>query len=221
MSDIIERLQSTLASGKDGLLVRFGLGQALVEHERFEEAAEHLQAALAFDEKHSASWLWLGKALEGQGKLAQAVRAWESGLSVAQAQGDQQIVRMLEVFLKRHHGKIPRPTIYHNPVCGTSRKVLQILRDYGTDPIVVEYLRDTPSRHTLAGLLAQAGLTPREAIRSKEELYKVLGLDAPEITDEQLLDAMAENAILINRPFVSTQAGTRLCRPAEVVFEIL
>jgi len=112
-------------------------------------------------------------------------------------------------------------TIYHNPRCGTSRDALQLIREAGVTPTIVEYLIRPPSRPVLVGLIAQAGLTPREAIRDKEPLFTELGLDAPGITDEQLIDAMIENPVLINRPFVVTPAGTRLCRPASVVKEIL
>jgi arsenate reductase (glutaredoxin) len=112
-------------------------------------------------------------------------------------------------------------TIYHNPRCGTSRTVLQILRETGIEPVVVEYLRDPPSRQALQDLIRRSGLTVREAVRAKEPLYKELGLDAPDVSDQALLDAMVANPILINRPFVSTPKGARLCRPAEVVREIL
>ncbi|WP_459618645.1 arsenate reductase (glutaredoxin) [Bordetella sp. 2513F-2] len=112
-------------------------------------------------------------------------------------------------------------TIYHNPRCGTSRTVLQMLRDAGIEPTVIEYLKTPPSRQTLAGLIQQSGLTVREAVRAKESLYTELGLDAPEVDDQALLDAMVENPILINRPFVVTERGARLCRPAETVREIL
>lgn len=112
-------------------------------------------------------------------------------------------------------------TIYHNPRCGTSRTVLQILRETGIEPVVVEYLRDPPSRQALQDLIRRSGLTVREAVRAKEPLYKELGLDALDVSDQALLDAMVANPILINRPFVSTPKGARLCRPAEVVREIL
>lgn len=112
-------------------------------------------------------------------------------------------------------------TIYHNPRCGTSRTVLKMLQDAGIEPVIVEYLRNPPSRQTLTGLIQQSGLSVREAVRAKEPLYHELGLDAPDVSDEELLDAMVANPILINRPFVSTAKGTRLCRPAELVREIL
>jgi len=112
-------------------------------------------------------------------------------------------------------------TIYHNPRCGTSRTVLQHILDAGLKPTIVEYLKQPPSRPVLVGLINQAGLTPREAIRTKESLYTELGLDDAGVSDEALIDAMIDNPILINRPFVVTPLGTLLCRPAERVFEIL
>jgi arsenate reductase len=112
-------------------------------------------------------------------------------------------------------------TIYHNPRCGTSRTVLEYLREAGITPTVVEYLKTPPSRETLKTMIAQAGLSVRDAVRAKEPVYQELGLDAPDVGDDRLLDAMMEHPILINRPFVVTPRGTRLCRPAEVVREIL
>jgi arsenate reductase len=112
-------------------------------------------------------------------------------------------------------------TIYHNPRCGTSRNTLAAIRDAGHEPRVVEYLSHPPSREELQAMLAAAGLTPRAAIRSKESLYAELGLDAPGTTDEALLDAMLAHPVLINRPFVVTPKGVRLCRPFELVQEIL
>jgi len=112
-------------------------------------------------------------------------------------------------------------TIYHNPRCGTSRNALQLLEEAGLKPVVVEYLKNPPSRQTLVGLIEQSGLTVREAIREKEPVFKELGLDADGVSDEQLLDAMVEHPVLINRPFVSTPKGARLCRPYEVVKEII
>ena len=113
------------------------------------------------------------------------------------------------------------PTIYHNPACGTSRTTLALLNSLGYEPTVIEYLKTPPSRDTLAGLVKQAGLEVRDIIRQKEKLYVELGLNDASLTDEQLLDAMVENPILINRPIVSTQLGVRLCRPADLVYEIL
>jgi len=112
-------------------------------------------------------------------------------------------------------------TIYHNPRCGTSRNTLAAIRDAGIEPRVIDYLSNPPTREELQAMLAAAGLTPREAIRSKESLYGELDLDAPEVTDEALLDAMLAHPVLINRPFVVTPKGVRLCRPFELVREIL
>ncbi|NML60912.1 arsenate reductase (glutaredoxin) [Massilia sp. RP-1-19] len=112
-------------------------------------------------------------------------------------------------------------TIYHNPLCGTSRNTLAMIRNAGIEPEVVDYLSATPSRDALAAMIAQAGLTVREAIRSKESVFAELGLDNPALGDDALLDAMVAHPILINRPFVVTPAGARLCRPSEAVLEIL
>lgn len=112
-------------------------------------------------------------------------------------------------------------TIYHNPRCGTSRSALELLQGRGIQPDIVEYLKTPLSRAALASLIRDAGLSPREAIRSKEALFAELKLDGPAVTNDQLLDAMAEHPILMNRPFVVTDKGTRLCRPATVLEEIL
>lgn len=112
-------------------------------------------------------------------------------------------------------------TIYHNPACGTSRNTLAMIRNSGEEPIVIDYLQHPPSRETLVKLIQDAGLGVREAMRQKGTPYAELGLDNPALTDEQLLDAMLAHPILINRPFVVTSKGTRLCRPSEVVLEIL
>ena len=111
--------------------------------------------------------------------------------------------------------------IYHNPRCGTSRTTLERLREKGIAPQVIEYLTTPPSRAELATLIKDAGLTVRGAVRSKEAVYETLHLDDPSVNDDQLLDAMIAHPILINRPFVVTDKGTRLCRPATVVDEIL
>lgn len=111
--------------------------------------------------------------------------------------------------------------IYHNPRCGTSRNVLQALQDHGLDVEVVEYLKQPLGREALAALIKNAGLTVREAVRSKESLYTELGLDDTAVDDEALLLAMEAHPILMNRPFVVTEKGTRLCRPSDVVNEIL
>src|SRR5450830_178031 len=112
-------------------------------------------------------------------------------------------------------------TIYHNPACGTSRNTLGLIRNAGIEPVVIEYLQNPPNRATLVELIDQAGLTVREAIREKGTPYLALGLDDAAVSDEQLLDAMLAHPILINRPFVVTPAGVRLCRPSEHVLDIL
>ncbi|MDP9572699.1 UNVERIFIED_ORG: arsenate reductase [Agrobacterium larrymoorei] len=112
-------------------------------------------------------------------------------------------------------------TIYHNPSCGTSRNTLAMIRNAGIEPTVIEYLQTPPSRAELKAMITDAGLTVREAIREKGTPYAELGLDNPALSDEQLLDAMVKEPILINRPFVVTPLGTRLCRPSEAVLDIL
>jgi arsenate reductase len=112
-------------------------------------------------------------------------------------------------------------TIYHNPLCGTSRKTLEILRDSGTEPKVVEYLKESPSREELKRLYDRAGISPRDGLRSKEPLAKELGLTRPDVSEDEILDAMIEHPVLINRPLVETDKGVRLCRPQDVVREIL
>lgn len=112
-------------------------------------------------------------------------------------------------------------TIYHNPACGTSRNTLDLIRHAGIEPTVVEYLKTPPSKEDLAKMIADAGLSVREAIREKGTPYEELGLADPALSDDQLLDAMIATPILINRPLVVTEMGTRLCRPSEVVLDIL
>ena len=112
-------------------------------------------------------------------------------------------------------------TIFHNPQCGTSRNTLALLRERGIEPQVVDYLRQPPARAVLADMIARAGLTVRQALRSKETLSAELGLADPELDDAALLDAMLAHPVLINRPFVVTPLGVRLCRPAELVLEVL
>ena len=114
-----------------------------------------------------------------------------------------------------------KATIYHNPMCGTSRKTLEILRDSGFDVWIREYMKDPPARDELERLYRSAGMTPREGLRAKEPLAEELGLTRPDITDDEVLDAMVEHPILINRPLVETEKGVRLCRPQEVVREII
>lgn len=112
-------------------------------------------------------------------------------------------------------------TIYHNPACGTSRNTLAMIRNAGEEPQVIEYLAHPPSRDTLSKMIRDAGLSVRDAVRQKEKLYTELGLDNPAVTDAQLIDAMLLHPILINRPFVVADRGTRLCRPPELVLDIL
>lgn len=112
-------------------------------------------------------------------------------------------------------------TIYHNPKCGTSRNTLALIRNAGVEPQVIEYLQTPPDRATLLDLIARAGLSVRDAIRQKETSYRELGLDDASLGDDALIDAMLEHPILINRPFVVTAKGVRLCRPSELVLDIL
>ncbi|HRP64719.1 MAG TPA: arsenate reductase (glutaredoxin) [Thauera sp.] len=112
-------------------------------------------------------------------------------------------------------------TIYHNPRCGTSRNTLAMIRNSGEEPIVIEYLKTPPSRDRLVELIAAAGLGVRGVMRAKEALFAELGLADPTKTDAELIDAMLAHPILINRPIVVTPLGTRLCRPSEVVLDIL
>jgi arsenate reductase (glutaredoxin) len=111
--------------------------------------------------------------------------------------------------------------IYHNPMCGTSRKTLEILHNEGADVTVVEYLKTRPSREELERLYQRAGITPRQGLRDKEPLAAELGLTGPDVSDDAILDAMMEHPILIQRPLVETEKGVRLCRPQEEVRELL
>ena len=112
-------------------------------------------------------------------------------------------------------------TIFHNPKCSTSRNALAIIQASGETPEVIEYLNTPPSREYLVNLLNQMQMAPRELMRSKEAVFTELGLDNPEVSDDQLIDAMISHPILINRPIVVTDKGTVLCRPLERVFEVL
>lgn len=112
-------------------------------------------------------------------------------------------------------------TIYHNPDCGTSRNTLALIHHAGIEPRVIEYLATPPTREQLVKLIDEAGLRPREALREKGTPFAQLGLGDPGVTDEAIIDAMLLHPILINRPFVVTSLGTRLCRPSEVVLDIL
>lgn len=112
-------------------------------------------------------------------------------------------------------------TIYHNPECGTSRNTLAMIRQSGVEPTVIEYLKTPPSRERILELVAAAGLTLRQAIRQKDTPYAELGLADASLSDDALLDAIGRHPVLLNRPFVETPIGTRLCRPSEVVLDIL
>ena len=113
------------------------------------------------------------------------------------------------------------PIIYHNPNCGTSRKVLGMLRDAGTEPTVIEYLKTPPSRAELKDMLTKMGMTPRALLRRRGTPFEELGLDDPTKTDEEILDAMQAHPILMERPVVVTAKGVRLCRPAERLTDLL
>ncbi|MCJ9703451.1 MULTISPECIES: arsenate reductase (glutaredoxin) [unclassified Bradyrhizobium] len=112
-------------------------------------------------------------------------------------------------------------TIYHNPACGTSRNTLAMIRQSGTEPDVIEYLKTPPSRDKLKELIVGLGIPVRALLREKGTPYKELGLDDPKWTDDELIDQMLAHPILINRPIVVTPKGTRLCRPSEAVIDLL
>lgn len=112
-------------------------------------------------------------------------------------------------------------TIYHNPECGTSRNTLTMIRQSGIEPVVIEYLKNPPSRERIVELVAAAGITLRQALRQKDTPYEAIGLADASLTDLALLDAIGQHPVLLNRPFVETPIGTRLCRPSEVVLDIL
>ena len=112
-------------------------------------------------------------------------------------------------------------TIYHNPACGTSRNVLALIRNTGAKPQVIEYLKHPPGRETLFALIAAMGIPARDLLRRKSTPYDDLGLDNPALSDEQLVAQMLIHPVLINRPIVVTPLGTRLCRPSEIVLDIL
>lgn len=111
--------------------------------------------------------------------------------------------------------------IYHNPDCGTSRNTLAMIRNAGIEPQVIEYLKSPPGREELRQMIAMAGLTVRAALREKGTPYAELKLDDPSLSDDELLDAMMAHPVLINRPFVVTPLGVRLCRPSEAVLDLL
>ncbi|HDX8832764.1 TPA: glutaredoxin-dependent arsenate reductase [Klebsiella oxytoca] len=112
-------------------------------------------------------------------------------------------------------------TIYHNPACGTSRNTLEMIRNSGTEPTVIHYLENPPSRDELVKLIADMGIAVRALLRKNVESYEELGLAEDRFTDDRLIDFMLQHPILINRPIVVTPLGTRLCRPSEVVLDIL
>ncbi len=112
-------------------------------------------------------------------------------------------------------------TIFHNPRCGTSRNTLALIRNAGIEPTVVAYLDTPPTREQLTQLVSASGLPAREVLRSKESLCAELGLNDPARTDAELIEAMVAHPVLINRPIVVTELGTRLCRPSELVLDIL
>lgn len=111
--------------------------------------------------------------------------------------------------------------IYHNPACGTSRNTLAMIRNAGIEPEVVLYLESPPTRAELEGLIAASGLSVREVLRRQGTPYEALGLDDPKYSDAELIDLMLAHPILINRPFVVSAQGTRLCRPSELVLDLL
>ncbi|WP_413710882.1 arsenate reductase (glutaredoxin) [Rhizobium sp. Rhizsp82] len=111
--------------------------------------------------------------------------------------------------------------IYHNPACGTSRNTLAMIRQSGEEPDVIEYLKTPPTRGELIALIAELGMSARDLLREKGTPYHELGLDNPAFSDDELVDAMMAHPILINRPIVVTEKGARLCRPSELVLDIL
>jgi arsenate reductase len=112
-------------------------------------------------------------------------------------------------------------TIYHNPDCGTSRNVLALIRNSGAEPRIIEYLTTPPTRAELMVLLKRMDMTPRQLLREKGTPYAELGLGNPALSDDSLLDAMMAHPILINRPIVVTPLGVKLCRPSEIVLDLL
>ncbi len=112
-------------------------------------------------------------------------------------------------------------TIYHNPSCGTSRNVLALIRNAGVEPTIIEYLTNPPDRATLETLIQRMGIGPRELLREKGTPYAALGLAAQHFTDAQLIEQMLAHPILINRPIVVTPWGVKLCRPSEMLLDIL
>ncbi|WP_119309563.1 arsenate reductase (glutaredoxin) [Cohaesibacter haloalkalitolerans] len=112
-------------------------------------------------------------------------------------------------------------TIYHNPACGTSRNTLEMIRKAGIEPTIIEYLKTPPSREELVALIKAMPITARELLRKNGTPYEELGLDNPALSDDELINAMMEHPILINRPIVVSDKGTNLCRPSEKVMDLL
>jgi arsenate reductase len=112
-------------------------------------------------------------------------------------------------------------TIYHNPACGTSRNTLALIRNSGVEPEVIHYLETPPTRPQLCKLISDMGITPRQLLRQNVDPYHQLGLEQDSFSDDQLIDFMLAYPILINRPIVVTPLGTKLCRPSELVLDIL
>ncbi len=112
-------------------------------------------------------------------------------------------------------------TIYHNPGCSTSRSVLAMIRERGVEPEVIEYLKNPPSRARLVELIKVMGVQPRVVLRAKGDVYAELGLADPSVSDDALIDAMIAHPVLIERPIVVSEKGVRLCRPKELVFEVV
>ena len=112
-------------------------------------------------------------------------------------------------------------TIYHNPACGTSRNTLAMIRASGVEPTIVEYLKTPPSRDAIKSLASRAGIGLRELLREKGTPYAELGLGDPGLSDEQLLDSIERHPVLLNRPIVASDKGVRLCRPSELVLELI
>lgn len=115
----------------------------------------------------------------------------------------------------------PNITIYHNPACGTSRNTLELIRNSGVEPTIIHYLETPPSRETLVSLIQAMGMPVRELLRKNVPPYEALGLAEDRFGDDELIEAMLAHPILINRPIVVTPLGTRLCRPSELVLDIL
>jgi len=115
----------------------------------------------------------------------------------------------------------PEVTIYHNPACSTSRKVLGMIRETGMEPRVIEYLKTPPTRQELLGLLRSMGMTPRQLLRRRGAPYDELGLGDPAMSDDELIDAIVAHPILLERPVVVGPRGVRLCRPPERLHEVM